>query len=362
MTESNAVTDPGVVGPVTIARQGHFWVGMERTATDHGTALTGQMYVQYQTPADVRRPYPVVMVHGGGGQGLDYLGTPDGRPGWATAFLSWGWEVYVVDRPACGRAPYHPDLEDSVAPAPTLEFSEMMFTAPEAHGGAPDEERVHTRWPGTGRVGDPTLDQIVAGQRAVVGDLEAVERSMASAGIALLDRIGPAVLLTASLGGPFGWLVADARPELVRGIVACEPIGPPFMDSPSRGGLRWGVTATPITYQPPVADPNDLQTVPEPVPGSVHGDGRLFAEPAPRLPNLAGIPIAVVTARSSRFAAAGLPTVTVLRQAGCAAELLPLEEHGADGYGHMMMIERDNIEIAALLDRWLENRVRSGGA
>lgn len=358
MTQAAGVEE---VGPVTIASQGHFWVGMTHTATDGGTALTGQMYVQYQIPAEVRHPYPIVMVHGGGGQGLDYLGTPDGRPGWATAFLSWGWEVYVVDRPGCGRAPYHPDLDDAVGPAPTMEFSSALFTAPEVALEVPEDQRVHDKWPGTGLPGDPMLEQIVSGQRAFVGGMEHVERSMADAGVALLDRIGPAVLMTASMGGPFGWLVADARPELVKGIVSCEPIGPPFMDVPGRGGLHWGPTTTPITYDPPVDDPADLPTVHREVPGSVHGDGRVFTGDAPQLVNLHGIPIAIVTAASSRFGAAGAPMVEVLTQAGCDAQLVRLEDHGAHGYGHMVMIERENILPARIIDEWLTANVAGPG-
>jgi pimeloyl-ACP methyl ester carboxylesterase len=43
---------------------------------------------------------------------------------------------------------------------------------------------------------------------------------------ALLDRIGPAIILTHSQSGPFGWLIADARPKLVKAVVAVEPAGP----------------------------------------------------------------------------------------------------------------------------------------
>lgn len=105
---------PGTAGsaragsPVTISEQGAFWVGVGRRPTEAGTAAEAAMYVQYQIPADLRYPLPVVMVHGGGGQGTDYLSTPDGRPGWATRFLQAGYAVYVVDRPGHGRSPYHP--------------------------------------------------------------------------------------------------------------------------------------------------------------------------------------------------------------------------------------------------------------
>src|SRR3712207_1539584 len=102
---------PGsAAGPLMIAEQGVFWVGVERVQRRYGLAAAGQMFVQYQIPAERRHPWPLVMVHGGGGQGTDYLGTPDGRPGWATSFLRRGWAVYVVDRPGLGRVPYHADL------------------------------------------------------------------------------------------------------------------------------------------------------------------------------------------------------------------------------------------------------------
>ena len=47
--------------------------------------------------------------------------------------------------------------------------------------------------------------------------------------MALLDKIGPAILLTHSQSGAFGWPVADARPDLVKAIVAVEPNGPPVL-------------------------------------------------------------------------------------------------------------------------------------
>ena len=58
------------------------WVNVKRAETARGAFVGGQqMYVEYMIPAQVRHPFPVVLVHGGGGQGTDWLGTPDGRPG-----------------------------------------------------------------------------------------------------------------------------------------------------------------------------------------------------------------------------------------------------------------------------------------
>src|SRR5260370_21561242 len=71
-----------------LAEWSYFWLGVERAKLARGTVVNGtQMYVEYWIPTQVRHPYPLVMVHGGGGQGTDWMGTPDGRPGWAGYFL-----------------------------------------------------------------------------------------------------------------------------------------------------------------------------------------------------------------------------------------------------------------------------------
>ena len=49
----------------------------------------------------------------------------------------------------------------------------------------------------------------------------------------------PVILLTHSQGGAFGWLVADARPNLVKAIVTLEPAAPPIQGRRQRqGGLQ----------------------------------------------------------------------------------------------------------------------------
>jgi pimeloyl-ACP methyl ester carboxylesterase len=142
---------------------------------------------------------------------------------------------------------------------------------------------------------------------------------MQSAGAELLDRIGPAILLTHSMGGPFGWLVADARPGIVKAIVAIEPVGPPFGAlGPNLGALKWGVTASPL-----------------------------------QLSNLRRLPVLVVTAEASPSSRIDHATVDFLRQAGVPVDHLRLQEVGIRGNGHLMMLERNSDEIAACLVDWL---------
>lgn len=54
--------------PLVLADQGFFWTGLVRQQTPNGTIAAGQMFVQYQIPEHIRHPYPIVMVHGGGGR------------------------------------------------------------------------------------------------------------------------------------------------------------------------------------------------------------------------------------------------------------------------------------------------------
>ena len=338
--------------PLVIANQGHFWVGIKRTQQPHGHVSSGQMYVRYQIPTEQRQPYPIVMVHGGGGQGTDYLMTPDGRPGWADYFLRHGFVVYVVDRPGFGRSPFGDGMLGPASPPPAYEAIIDLFTAPaKARTPFPEAHR-HTQWPGSGEIGDPALDQFMAALDQSRASPAATQAAAKEAGVQLLDRIGPAVIMTHSDGGPFGWLVADARPQLVRGIIAIEPIGPAFAELRSGGKLEWGLTAVPMTFDPPAASPADLKTELRKAPQAGLADCLVQGEPARKLPNLRGIPIVVVTGEASFTAPWQHGVVDFLNQAGAQAGHLRLEEVGILGNGHMMMLERNSDAIAGALVRW----------
>src|SRR6266436_5014058 len=72
-----------------IARQGHFYVGGKWVGEPGKETMDGAMYVDVWVPKDIRHPYPVVFVTGGGGQtNVAMLQTPDGRPGWAYDFVN----------------------------------------------------------------------------------------------------------------------------------------------------------------------------------------------------------------------------------------------------------------------------------
>jgi len=220
-----------------LADQGGFWVGVQRKKMSYGEIAMGQMFVQYMIPAEKRYPYPVIMVHGGGGQGCHMMGI-GGRPGWVHYFVQAGYSVYWLDRPSYGRSPYHPD---ALGPShlPNVPPYEGLVQTPVVFNTA--------QWPGPGGINDPLIDQFMANESGNVMD-EAFHSDLVwRGGVELVDRIGPCILLTHAFGGFFGWGVTDRRPNLVKGIFCMEINGNPFAAQ-----LRWGLTASPMTYDPPV--------------------------------------------------------------------------------------------------------------
>jgi pimeloyl-ACP methyl ester carboxylesterase len=326
-----------------IAEHNYFWVGVERTEVPGvGTATTGeQMFVQYFVPAEARHELPLVFVHGGGGQGIAFVGRGDGSPGWLHHALAAGYIVYIVDRPGYGRNPPHPKFVAEMShPTPHEVMTPLFMLA--ATGG---------RWPGTGDVGDPLVDAFMAQQRPMRGDTAAYAQEVTRRrGVELLERIGPAIVITHSAGGPFGWLVADAVPSLVRALVSVEGIGP-------------GTLAVLLNYDPPAASVEELGLValaeePDIDWGPLAGiPRRAQPQPARRLPSLASVPIAVVTTEDPRFAQLNRDAIAYLRDAGCGVEDIRLREQGITGNGHMVPIENNNGEVLALILAWVERAV-----
>src|ERR1700693_790190 len=252
--------------PVTnLARHGFFYVGGRYVGEPGKEIMDGAMYVEVWVPKKIQRPYPLVLIHGNKQTATNWLQTPDGREGWADYFLDRGYIVYMVDQPARGRSAYHPGIDGPIE-SYSAALEEKTFTSLAELGNWPQAKN-HTQWPGegphNGRMGDPAFDAFYATQVESLASDAHTQKMVQDAGAQLLDKIGPAVLLTHSQAGPFGWLLADARPKLVKGIVAIEPQGPPFQNEIRATGKAraWGVTDIAIHYEPAVNDPSELKIV-----------------------------------------------------------------------------------------------------
>jgi pimeloyl-ACP methyl ester carboxylesterase len=350
--------------PLEIADQGAFSVPGRYVDVGKDTIMVGQMFTQYQVPKNKTRPYPVVMIHGGGQTGINFLSTPDGRRGWADDFVAHGYAVYVVDQSGRGRSGFFTDVYGKTRTS-TVGNATPRFTAPEIQKLWPQADK-HTQWPGHGTQGDPTFDAFYATQVETIDNEAMIEQLNRAAIAKLLDRIGPAVLLVHSQAGVIGWAAADERPLLVKGILAIEPSGPPIEENMAKGApdffgdgpvtRPFGVTRGPMTYEPAIADASELKLVREDKPDAPDLV-RCFqqASPAHTLPHLAGIPVLILTSEASYHAPYDHCTAKWLAQAGVNNDFIRLIDHGIYGNGHMMMLEKNNLEISAFIRNW-ENK------
>ncbi|MGU3282393.1 alpha/beta hydrolase [Methylobacterium mesophilicum] len=358
--------------PVT--RASYFYIGGRYQKLGDKTVMVGQMFVQARAPAKITQPYPVVMVHGLAQTGVNFLATADGRPGWVQRFVEKGYQVYVVDQVGRGRSGTNPEVYGPYDRLGTRTL-EKTYTAPEVYDLFP-QAKLHTQWPGgTGVQGNAGFDQFFASQVPFLANSQQTEELVAPALVALLEKVGPAILLTHGQGALFGWAASDARPDLVKAHVTVEPNGPPFFDVQFRGGKEfweksgdgraraYGLTRMPLTFDPPVKAPEDL-IVAQQAKGSdakaAEGQIRcwLQAEPARTLPNLAKVPAAVVTAEASFHATYDACTVAFLAQAGAKPDAIRLAERGLHGNGHMVMLETNSDAVADAVAAWIAGRVK----
>ncbi len=363
---------------LVLAKSGVFYAGGRYDKDHPDQHYVGQMYVEYQIPADQRHPYPIVLIHGGGQTGAGWWTTSDGRPGWAQYFLRRGYAVYVVDQVARGRSPYSPEVYGEMSAQP-LGYVVQKFTAQEKEKLWP-QAALHTQWPGTGEPGDPTFDQYWASNIPGMENRVMQAQMNIDALAALLDRIGPSIILVHSQSGAYAWPLAQMRPALVKAIVAAEPSGPPvhdvvvksiqrfdvawdgatkqtdddyYRDNP--GVKRYGLGNTPLEYTPAVTADSPLDFVQQEKPERPDlSRCWMQKEPARKLPLVGERPVLLIEAEASFYAGYNHCNVAYLRQAGVPVEFIKLADIGIKGNGHMMMMEKNSDDIARVIADWLD--------
>ena len=229
-------------GPLQLQDEGSFFVNGQQTASTHpGTAVGGisqpgtitvnQMYVQYRIPQKVRGP-AIVMVHGSGHTGATYETTPDGREGWATYFARKGFPVYVVDHSGRGRSGFNPTAinraraESNAALLPDLQIAPRERAWYFFRIGA----TYPTPFPGSQfpvEAFDQYTAQLVPNAEAT---LPGAGANTVQALGALLDKIGPAVVMVHSQSGAYGMDLVRARAIKMLGFINvegnCAPVTP----------------------------------------------------------------------------------------------------------------------------------------
>lgn len=367
-TSVTAGAHPTDTWPIELADHGWAMYGGEYVERVDGAAIAGAMYAEHYLPKRQLYGTPIVMIHGGSQTGACFTATPDGRRGWLHDFLRAGYPVYVVDQPERGRSGQSELVygHSGTLQRMRLESIQNRFTAPACAALWPQAVR-HTQWPGTGLTGDPSFDQFYASQAQGLHDRTEIEALNLAALTEMLGAVGPAILLTHSQAGPIGWSMTNARPDLVAGIVAFEPNGPPFYEPMFLGGENWyrygeelarpwGLTRLPLTFDPPIREPAELEpTLDARLPRPERITGYLQGGQPRRLSRIAGTPIALITGEASYHATYDHATSRFLAQAGVRHEFLRLEDSGLTGNGHMAMLERNNHAIAAVMIEWLSD-------
>lgn len=310
--------------PLALRTFGSFYVGGERVEVkgqpaqvlqlssdlpayhrdQNGTYSVNAAYVQYAVP-DGSRDLPVVLVHGGGLTGSGWETTPDGREGWYPSFLRAGWPTYVVDLVERGRAGWCP-LPGYTEQAPVLRSEEEAWDV--FRIGRPEGYAARTPYPGS-LFPVAALDEL---SRQFVPRWTTTTDASVAALAALLRRLERSVLVAHSQGGGIAAQAAQQERGHVAGLVLIEPHGLP---APER--------ATPPLRQLLVSGDYVLET-------------NLYRE------------------LESRWQEYRQNAVV----AGDTVDRLDLPQRGITGNSHMLMMDTNSDEVAALVQQWIEDRVR----
>lgn len=341
------------------AQRSYMYVGGQYIDNGSGEhVFTDQMYVEKLSPVKgATKPHPIVFIHGQAQTGTNWLNKPDGGEGWASYFVSQGYDCYIIDQTFRGRSPWFPG--NGTMSTYSAEVLQQRFTAPKRYNLWP-QASLHTQWNGTGVMGDPNFDTYYASTVEFLKSSTYQQSTVQAAGAELLDIIGsPAILLSHSQGGVMPWLLADVRPELVHSIVSLEPTGPPFQEAifSNTSSRAYGLTDIPLTYSPAVTNP-ETDLVKHTIPSNSSSFSNCIIQadsPAPRkLVNLAKVPVLVLTTESSYHAPYDWCTVRFLKQAGVQTKHLQLADIGIHGNGHMVFLEKNSLQVASVLQKWME--------
>ena len=315
---------PGGTGtsqPLVLESQGSFFIGGRDLKSDtlstlpayaaSGTVTVDQMYVHYQVPA-TKSGVPITLIHGCCLTGKTWETTPDGRMGWDEYFVRRGFPVYVIDQVSRGRSAANATAIDAVkmgkAGAADLP---PVFAA--GHEGAWAIFRFGTEYP---KVNPGLLFPLEAQEefwKQMVPDWIAslpTPNPTVPALSALAQRLNGTVLMSHSQSGIYPFQTAALSSAGIAAIVSIEPGACPD----AKGDM------TPYTKVPIMV---------------LWGD---YVDTSPRWsPRLKGC---------REFTQAA-------NKAGGKVTNYVLPEHGVAGNSHMLMQDKNNIQIAEMLAEWI---------
>ena len=309
--------------PMMIESQGSFFIGGRTVKSDSlsslpayapsGTITIGQMYVHYQVPAGAKGP-PVTLIHGCCLTGKTWETTPDGRMGWDEFFVRAGFPTYVVDQVSRGRSAIDPTPFNDVKSGRTAAAeTPPIFSAGHEAAWAifrfgPEYPKVFDGMQFPLQAQDEFWKQMVADWNGTFTPPNPTVPALSQ----LAQKLGGAILISHSQSGLYPFQAAAISPQGIAAIVSIEPGGCPTGDLKPYLGIPTLVLFGDYVDQSPRWAPRLKQC-------------REYAE--------------------------------AMKKLGGKTELVVLPEIGIKGNSHMLMQDRNSLELAAWLVAWLNKNV-----
>ena len=317
--------------PLVLASQGSFFVGGEkkplpapppggRGGFGGGDVTVNQMYVQYQIPPNGTRHLPVVMVHGCCLSSKTWETTPDGRMGWDEYFVRRDRPVYLADQVSRARSGFDASTISAVragtqppSALPNIIYASQQVAwtvfrfGPEYGKAFPDGQFPI-------EAVDELYKQMIPDLNALLPNPNPTWKNMA----ALAAQLKGAILMGHSESGFFPQQAALLDPSGIRGMISIE------MPCPDLSAEQIGKLAKIPTL---VMFGDHL--------GDVQGGPANWAQ-------------SLETCNTY---------VQKVNDAGGDSTMMYLPKMGIKGNSHMLMQDRNSLQLADLIVGWIDTHV-----
>ncbi|WP_228432068.1 alpha/beta hydrolase [Chryseobacterium shigense] len=284
--------------------------------------------VYYQIPVKAKK-YPIVFWHGHGESSRCWQTTPDGREGFQTIFLRKNYPVYLIDQPRRGNAG-----RSTQSGTLTASPDEQLWFGIFRIGIYPDY------YPNVQFSKDPkALEQFYRQMVPNTGPYDA--KLNIEAVDTLFNTLGKGILVTHSQSGGPGWLTAVKNPN-IKAVISYEPGGDfvfPDGEAPTSIVLG-GRTITPPTI--PMEDFMKLTKIPIIIYYGDHIPDQPSTNPGQE--------------QWRAFLEVARKWAETVNKHGGDATVVHLPKVGIKGNTHFPFSDLNNLEIADLTSKWLEEK------
>lgn len=333
--------------PIVLRTMGSLFFGGSVTTLENGETFHGDHgYAQFFIP-EKAHDYPLIMWHGIGQSGRSYETTPDGREGFMAIMPRRNWATYIIDQPRRGRAGRTMETE-IVNAVPTTSRESSVWNAFRLGIWDAPKAPIFYKVLQFPKESKRAVEQLF---RSQTPDTGAEPRNneyytfMGKTMESLIEKTGPAILITHSASGKYGWFSGIANSDTIKAIIAFEPgqIVLPHdeqVTNPPAGVEAAGKNMLPLR----VSEEDFMKLTKMPI-FIIYGDNiatepsHIFNENIWRISHI----------RSKQLAEA-------LNKRGGDVRVIHLPEIGIKGNTHAAFADLNNLEIADLVEKLLHEK------